>query len=146
MSAPFRIRDYRPGDFPAVEALWRTVGMATPGRGDSADVIDRTLRIAKARLFVLEEKDGERIVGTSWITCDGRRLLLHHFAVAPDLQGRGLSKILLKASLDQARAAGLQMKLEVARNNTRAVELYKKAGFESLGDYEVYILRDVSGR
>jgi len=120
--------------------------MATPGRGDSADVIDRTLRIAKARLFVLEEKDGERIVGTSWITCDGRRLLLHHFAVAPDLQGRGLSKILLKASLDQARAAGLQMKLEVARNNTRAVELYKKAGFESLGDYEVYILRDVSGR
>jgi ribosomal protein S18 acetylase RimI-like enzyme len=143
MNAPFRIRDYRPGDFPAVEALWKAVGMAAPQRGDSAEVIERTLRIESARLFVLEETDGGRIAGTSWITCDGRRLLLHHFAVAPDLQGRGLSKILLRASLDQAREAGLQMKLEVARGNTRAVELYKKAGFKSLGDYEVYILRSL---
>lgn len=145
MNESFHIRDYRPDDFPAVEALWRAVGMATPQRGDSAEVIERTLRIENARLIVLEETPGESVAGTSWITCDGRRLLLHHFAVAPDLQGRGLSKILLRASLEHARAAGLQMKLEVARANTRAVDLYKRAGFKSLGDYEVYILRDVSG-
>jgi len=60
-------------------------------------------------------------------------------AVDPSFQGRGLSKILLRATLDHARAAGLPMKLEVGRANIRAVDLYKKAGFESLGDYEVYI-------
>jgi ribosomal protein S18 acetylase RimI-like enzyme len=146
MSASFRIRDYRPDDFPAVEALWRAVGMATPQRGDSAAVIECTLRIQNARLFVLENTADGSVAGTSWITCDGRRLLLHHFAVAPDLQGQGLSKILLRASLDHAKEAGLQIKLEVARGNTRAVDLYKKAGFRSLGDYEVYIMRDVSGR
>ena len=113
--------------------------MAPPGRGDSAFVIERTLRQEFARLILLEETDGGRIVGTSWITCDGRRLLLHHFAVGLDFQGRGLSKILLQATLEHARAAGLPMKLEVSRANTRAVDLYKRAGFQSLGDYEVYI-------
>lgn len=116
--------------------------MVMPGRGDSAGVIERTLRQEFARLILLEEGAGSRIVGTSWITCDGRRLLLHHFAVELSLQGRGLSKILLQATLEHVRAAGLPMKLEVARTNTRAVDLYKRAGFESLGDYEVYILRD----
>jgi ribosomal protein S18 acetylase RimI-like enzyme len=143
MDGLFRIRDYRPEDFPAIEVLWKAVGMAAPQRGDTAEVIERTLRIEQARLFVLEEEAGGRIAGTSWITCDGRRLLLHHFAVEPSLQGRGLSKILLRASLDHARAAGLQVKLEVSRGNTHAIELYKKAGFTSLGDYEVYILRDL---
>ncbi len=141
MSDPYRVRDYGTGDYPAVEAVWRAVDMATAGQGDSADVIERTLRIEHARFLLLEETAGGRIVGTSWITCDGRRLLLHHFAVEPSRQGLGLSKILLRAALEHARAAGMQMKLEVARDNTRAIELYKKGGFKSLGDYEVYILR-----
>jgi len=143
MSAPFRIRDYRLEDFPAIEVLWKAVGMAAPQRGDTAEVIERSLRIENARLLVLEKTADESVAGTVWLTCDGRRLLLHHFAVEPSLQGRGLSKILLQASLDHARAAGLQVKLEVARGNTHAVELYKNAGFTSLGDYEVYILRDL---
>ena len=144
-SGDYRIRDYRPGDFPELEALWREVGMATPGRGDTEDVVERTLKIAGARLLILEDAPSRELVGASWITSDGRRLFLHHFAVKPSHQGRGLSKVLLRASLDQARAAGLQIKLEVARDNERAVGLYRKAGFKSLGDYEVYILRDVRG-
>ena len=146
MSDRFRIRDYRPADFGPVQALWEAVDMGGLKRGDTAEVIDRTLRQAQARFFVLEAPGSGDIAGTSWITCDGRRLLLHHFAVKPEYQGRGLSKLLLEASLRHAREAGLPIKLEVARNNLRAVELYKKAGFKSLGDYEVYILRDVKGR
>jgi [ribosomal protein S18]-alanine N-acetyltransferase len=141
----YRIRDYRPGDFAALDALWREVGMATPGRGDTEEVVERTLKIDGARLLVLEDAASGDMIGASWITNDGRRLYLHHFAVKPSHQGRGLSKVLLRASLEHACAAGLQIKLEVARNNERAVGLYRKAGFKSLGDYEVYILRDVRG-
>jgi ribosomal protein S18 acetylase RimI-like enzyme len=145
MAVPSRIRDYRPGDFAAILEIWTALGMAHPDRGDDARIIEGTLRHEHARLLLLEETAGGSIVGTSWITCDGRRLFLHHFGIKPSHQGKGLSKILLKASLDQARAAGMQMKLEVNRANTHAVGLYKGAGFKSLGDFEVYILRDVKG-
>ncbi len=142
---PYRVRDYRPGDFGGIRKIWESVGMSDPARGDDSAVIERTLRHEHARLLLLEDVESGVIAGTSWITNDGRRLLLHHFAVKPSYQGRGLSKILLQASLDHACVAGLQIKLEVHRSNTRAVELYKKAGFKSLGDYEVLILRDVDG-
>ncbi len=36
------------------------------------------------------------------------------------------------------------VKLEVHRSNKRAIELYKKAGFSYLGDYDVYIIRDAT--
>ncbi|MCX6560209.1 MAG: GNAT family N-acetyltransferase [Candidatus Aminicenantes bacterium] len=140
----FRVRDYGPGDFPQVEAVWREAGMATPKRGDSAEVVDRTLRHEGARLFVLEDGESGRLAGTSWMTCDGRRIHLHHFAVAAEWRGRGLAKILLEASLRHVRAEGIQVKLEVHKSNGPAVNLYRKAGFETIGDYEVYIIRDLT--
>ena len=142
--ARYRVRDYGPGDFPSVEALWREAGMASPQRGDTADVVDRTLRHEGARLLVLEDAESGSLVGTSWMTCDGRRLHLHHFAVAERFRGRGLSKILLEASLRHAKAAGIQVKLEVHKANAAAVGLYRRAGFETIGDYEVYIIRDLT--
>jgi ribosomal protein S18 acetylase RimI-like enzyme len=84
------------------------------------------------------------VVGTSWLTNDGRRLYLHHFAIDPEFQGGGLSKPLLRESLKIAREIGLQVKLEVHQDNERAINFYKKAGFQRLGDYDVYIIRDLS--
>ena len=116
--------------------------MAPPGRGDSAFVIERTLRQEFARLILLEETDGGRIVGTSWITCDGRRQYLHHFAIRPDLQGRGLGRALLAEVVALARAVGLQLKLEVYRGNARAQDLYRRSGFTSPGDIDILMMRE----
>ena len=41
------------------------------------------------------------------------------------------------------KAIGLQLKLEVQRDNAAAIALYRKAGFDLLGDYDVYIIRDL---
>jgi [ribosomal protein S18]-alanine N-acetyltransferase len=142
MCDEFILRDYRPGDFGAVAEVWAETGMGSPVRGDTADVVARTLSIPGARLILLEHRPEAVIVGTSWITCDGRRLFLHHFGIRPSFQGRGLSKILLRETLAHARAAGLQIKLEVHRSNRRAIELYRNGGFEALGEYDVYIIRD----
>lgn len=67
---------------------------------------------------------------------------MHHFGILPSFQGKGLSKYLLKSSLEFARSTGMQIKIEVHQTNKRAVKLYLKAGFEYLGDYDVYIIRD----
>ena len=78
------------------------------------------------------------------MTCDGRRILLHHFGILPEYQGKGLSEILLKESLEFVKSTGLQVKLEVHSSNIKAVNLYKKFGFKHLVGYNVYIIRDIS--
>jgi len=135
------IRAYRDEDFPEVDQLWNDTGLASPVRSDDRESIRRTLSNG-GQLFILEDTDRHEIIGTSWLTQDGRRVYLHHFGIKPDQQGKGYSRMLLDASFDFARSTGLQVKLEVHRDNKKALALYEKGGFRYLGDYLVYIIRD----
>ena len=139
----FIIREYKDGDFNNISSFWDITGMGSPERGDSKQIVETTIRIGGA-LLIMEEKDTGRISGTSWMTYDGRRILLHHFGILPELQGNGLSKILLKESLRFVKSKGIQVKLEVHSTNFKAINLYKKFGFRHLGEYNVYIIRDIS--
>jgi [ribosomal protein S18]-alanine N-acetyltransferase len=139
----FIIRSYRHGDFKGIEDLWVGTGIRDPRRGDNEKTIEETIRIGGSML-IMEEKSTGKICGTSWMTFDGRRIHLHHFGILPDFQGHGLSKILLNESMEFVKKKKCQVKLEVHKTNDRAVNLYKKAGFQSLGDYEVYVIRDIA--
>ena len=143
MSAEVVIRAFEPADWPGVEAVWAACGLGGRVRGDDAEVIERTLR-ADGAFLVLCARAGGEVIGTSWLTCDARRMYLHHFGVLPAQQGRGLGRLLLDATLAVVVRRGLQVKLEVARDNVRAIALYEKAGFAPLGDYASFIVRDVS--
>jgi len=138
----FRIRDYLPADYEIVLELWQRTGMGSTERGDDKDSVDRCIKKG-GRLIILEEKQYSRIAGTSWLTFDGRRLYLHHFGILPEYQGRGLSKYLLEETLKIVKESGHQVKLEVHSSNTIAIHLYEKYGFKYLGDYLVYIIRDI---
>jgi [ribosomal protein S18]-alanine N-acetyltransferase len=138
----FKIREYRKGDFEGIRYLWSLTDMGNPMRGDNATTIEETIRIGGS-LLIMEECSTGNIAGTSWMTYDGRRIHLHHFGILPDFQGQGLSKLLMDESLIFIRTKGCQVKLEVHRSNMKAINLYKKTGFISLGDYDVYIIRDV---
>jgi [ribosomal protein S18]-alanine N-acetyltransferase len=137
------IRQYRDDDYEAIVHLWKVTGMGNPARGDSKETIRRTIESGGC-LLVMEEKTAGTICGTSWMTTDGRRIMLHHFGILPEFQGKGLSNILLDKSLKFVKKKGLQVKLEVHSNNLKAINLYRKFGFEYLGEYNVYIIRDVS--
>ena len=139
----FFVRDYWAADYPHVADIWERTGISTPGRGDSAEVIENTLR-RKGRLLVLVDKESDIVIGTSWLTNDGRRLYLHHFAIDPKYQGGGFSRPLLRESLKIAKEIGLQIKLEVHIGNRGGIHFYEKAGFKRLGDYDVYIIRDLN--
>ena len=84
-----------------------------------------------------------KVIGTSWMTFDGRRILLHHFGIHPEYQRKGIGLLLARESLKFVKQKGYQVKLEVHKNNHAAIELYKKLGFTYLGDYDVYIIRDL---
>jgi ribosomal protein S18 acetylase RimI-like enzyme len=139
----FIIREYREGDYDGIVEFWDLAGMGSPERGDNREIIENTIRIGGS-LLVLEEKSTGKLSGTSWLTFDGRRILLHHFGIRPEFQGNGLSKILLKESLQLVKRKGFQVKLEVHSTNFKAINLYKKFGFRHLGEYNVYIIRDLS--
>ena len=134
------IRDFRDEDYDEVIRVWELTGLGGAQRGDNLKTIHNTLN-SGGKLLVMTM--GNKTIGTSWVSNDGRRLYLHHFGILPEYQGKGMSKYLLKASLDYARECKLQIKLEVHRNNEIAVNLYTKAGFAYLGDYDVYIIRNI---
>lgn len=138
----FIIRGYLETDFGRVQAFWQPLGLGSIQRGDTAEVIRHTLEVG-GRFLIMEEKLTGNLVGTSWMTIDGRRNYLHHFGIDESYQGRGLGRMLLNASLDAAREIGLQLKIEVHRENKRALELYTRNGFRYLGEYDVYIIRDI---
>lgn len=137
----FTIRDYREGDYPQVEKLWMETGLGDPRRGDKEEVIMKSLHLG-GKFLVMIRKDTGEIVGTSWMTFDGRRIHLHHCGIKPELQRQGLGKWITAESLKFARDTKQQIKLEVHRTNRYAIHLYQSLGFEYLGDYDVYIIRD----
>jgi len=143
LNKDFTIREYRDGDFKQIADLWKQTEMGNPKRGDDAKTIMDSVSIGGSML-ILEEKRSGKICGTSWMTFDGRRIHLHHFGILPDYQGEGLANLLLEESLKFVRSFGYQVKLEVHKSNIKAINLYKKFGFEYLGDYDVYIIRDIS--
>jgi ribosomal protein S18 acetylase RimI-like enzyme len=137
------IRDYQDSDYPGIANLWQVTDMDNPVRGDNRETIERTLKLG-GKFLVLESVSSKQIIGTSWMTYDGRRMMLHHFGILPGFQGKGLSKILLKESLKFCKEIGAQVKLEAHAQNIKAVTLYTKSGFKHLAGYNVYIIRDIS--
>ncbi|MGI6323745.1 MAG: GNAT family N-acetyltransferase [Bacteroidales bacterium] len=140
--ADFIVRKYRQNDYDEIIDIWLATGMGDSKRNDDKKTIQNTIDIGGC-LLILEDINKARICGTSWMTFDGRRIHLHHFAILPEYQGKGLSKILLAESLKFVKNKGCQVKLEVHRTNEKAINLYKKEGFQYLGDYDVYIIRNI---
>ena len=97
------LRDYQPEDFPQVEQLWKETGVFRPERGDSSETILRCNRQG-GKLLILEEETEQRIIGTSWLTWDGRRVHLQYFSVLLSHQGHGYGRKLAQASMSFARS------------------------------------------
>jgi [ribosomal protein S18]-alanine N-acetyltransferase len=139
----FLIRDFCDEDFPAVSQVWENTGVGGAHRGDVLEVILNTINHG-GKLLILENKNTKHIAGTAWLTNDFRRIYLHHFCIKTEFQGNHLSHMLCEECIRLAKQLNLQIKLEVHRNNSKAISLYEKHGFKFLGDYLVYIIRDSS--
>lgn len=130
--------DFKDERYAEITEIWRLTGVGRPERGDDLARIRQTLRNGGKLICALE---AEKVVGTSWLTQDGRRVYIHHMAVHPTRQGLGIGRRLLRASLEAAAALGLQAKLEVHRDNAAAIRIYHDAGFVPLEGYVSMIRR-----
>jgi ribosomal protein S18 acetylase RimI-like enzyme len=133
------VRDYRPGDYPSIEALWRETGVYRSERGDGPETI-QSCNAQGGKFLILEDESENIIVGTSWLTWDGRRVILQYFAVLPSHQGLGYGRQLARDSMDFAINKGASIKLEVHHDNIPAIDLYRSMGFKILEGYDVYLV------
>jgi RimJ/RimL family protein N-acetyltransferase len=104
--------------------------------------------LAGARAFVLDHINrghpqfvalsaGE-VVGWCDITPKQRPIYAHvgvlGMGLLPPFRGQGIGAVLIRRTLAAAKAFGFhRVELTVRENNTRALELYKKIGFETEG-------------
>jgi ribosomal protein S18 acetylase RimI-like enzyme len=139
----YLIRDYTNNDFDGLNKLWQETNLGGAQRGDNAKIIEQSITLG-GKLILLIHPETKIIIGSSWMTFDGRRLHLHHIGVKPEFQNQGLGKKITQESLKFAKEKGYQIKLEVHQSNKKAIKIYKKLGFSFLGDYDVYIVRDVN--
>ncbi len=128
-----------PDDYPQLIEVWDATGLGGAHRGDGLQTILHSIELG-GKMLVACTPEG-RVVGTSWMTYDGRRMHLHHVGVLPGNQRQGIGRLLSEKSIRFAREKNTRIKLEVHRSNTGAIALYRKLGFTCLGDYDVYIMR-----
>jgi putative acetyltransferase len=91
-----------------------------------------------AIVAVIEEKGEQRIIGDASLKFNPQEVVKHKaelgITVHDDYQDMGIGTVLLNHMIDVARMKGLKkVWLQVSSNNTRAIYLYKKAGFEIEG-------------
>ena len=137
-------RDYESADYPDLIKLWKETGIGNPERGDNEKVIRNCLKIGGKLLVMIDTENGV-LMGSSWMTFDGRRMLLHHFAIKPDYQGKKLGTRLGNECIEYLKKAGYQVKLEVHKDNIIAKKLYKKLGFFAFTNYDIFMIRNIQG-
>lgn len=138
----YLIRDYTTEDYIQVYYLWRETGLWNSERQDDEKSINDCLIIG-GKFLVLIDTSCNLIIGSSWMTFDGRRIYLHHFGIKPEYQGKGLGTLLAKSSLNYISRLGYQVKLEVHKQNQIAQHLYKKLGFFGFTDYDILMIREI---
>jgi len=125
------IREYRDEDYDAACALWILCGLEVDDPADSREGM-ACFRARNPDFCLVAEGEG-CICGTVMGGYDGRRVWVHHLAVAPQRQGQGLGRRLM-AELEQRalRASIPGINLFVAQGDQDAVSFYRRTGYEEL--------------
>lgn len=132
----YNIRLFRPGD----EEAWRRIEMAV-GEFSSDDrarqqfsrEFGARLDAMASRCYFLETAEGEAVgTTTAWMGEFQGDLIgrIHWVAIAPEHQGRGLSKPLLSTALERLAQEHDRAYLTTQTTSYRAVGLYASYGFE----------------
>jgi len=125
------IRHYREEDYDAVCTLWVACGLEVDDPADSREGMAR-FQARNPEFCLVAEREGH-ICGTVMGGFDGRRVWVHHLAVAPEWQGRGLGRRLMAELEQRVLAAGIPaLNLFVAEDHQGVVAFYRHLGYEEL--------------
>lgn len=140
MIRPFLIRAFNyPRDYAAVRHLWETAGPGLHvGRSDTPAEIEKKLQ-HDPDLFLVAESEGQ-VVGAVMGGFDGRRGMVYHLGVTPQMQRNGIGQALMQAIEELLRQKGcLKAYLVTVRENEGAASFYMSCGWQEGTDLRLFL-------
>jgi N-acetylglutamate synthase len=122
-----RIREFIEEDIPAVLEIWRLAELSL-GLSDTPEELKRFLKMNPTTSLVGE--DGFLIAAVLG-GFDGRRGLVHHLAVLPELQGRGYGRAMMIELEHRFRQMGVvKINFWVEARNLQVVTFYERLNYQ----------------
>lgn len=123
------IREFRPGDYDPVMALWEVSELPFKTRGrDSRDKILKEIKQQTA-IFLVAESEG-KVIGTVLATHDGRKGWINRLAVAPEFRYRGIARRLLQEAEQALYKRGIDIIACLIEDyNPMSMKFFQKAGY-----------------
>ncbi len=124
------IRQYTPNDYEELVALLKVNDMYFEATDDANTINTKSKNDPES--IIIATVDGVT-VGCAFIVCDGWANFIYHIAVYPEYQNQGIGSALLKHAEDLIKSRGGNcIIMYVMSDNTNALELYDRRGYESL--------------
>jgi ribosomal protein S18 acetylase RimI-like enzyme len=80
-----------------------------------------------------------RPVGRLWVAESEWEIRILDIAVLREFRGLGVATAVLRETIENARMTGRAARLSVRQDNTSALRLYRRLGFESCRVTDVYV-------
>lgn len=130
-----RIKLFSMENYIEVYELWKKTGL-TLGSSDTRDQVERILK-RNPDLFLIGE-DSNRIIAVVIGSWDGRRAYVHHLAVDPEYQGKGIGRMMMEELHKRfAENDYHKVHLFVEVENEGVIEFYKKVGWHVRDDLKM---------
>ena len=124
---------------PARASACAAIHAASFHRGWSAQEIASLAAESSVLAHVSLDSQEKTVLGFSLARHVGEEAEILTIVVDPARQGRGLGRALLQTQLDALSALGVsEVFLEVEAGNAAALTLYRKLGFEQVGERKAY--------
>lgn len=150
------LRPATPDDDPFLCRIYgstRTEELALTGWGDAAKAAFVEQQFRAQRDYYYANYDGASYdvvlvdgqpAGRLYVARWPEEIRIMDVALLPEFRGRGVATRLIRELFDEARAAGKTVTIHVERQN-RALDLYRRLGFEPVEDRGVYVFLRWSG-
>jgi ribosomal protein S18 acetylase RimI-like enzyme len=123
-----KIVTYKPEYENAVIDLWRRCNLTRPQNNPKKD-IERKLQ-ANPEQFLVGLIDG-KVVATVMYGYDGHRCWVNYLGVDPELQKKGLGRLMMDAVEKKVRPLGCpKINLQVRSGNSNALKFYEAIGYK----------------
>jgi len=127
----FHIRSASPEDLASILEI---ENLSFPGDRFSRRQFRYLATKAKTSFLILEEAGNVRAYSILFTPQNLRSARIYSIAVHPEATGRGYGRKMLETHLNLAREKGYQqVRLEVREDNSAAIALYEKSGFQQTG-------------
>ncbi len=121
------IRAFEAADTNGVIDLWRECGLLRPWNDPEKDI---ARKIADSPWGLLVAESNGRLAGALMVGYDGHRGSINYLAVAPDLHGTGLGRVLVAHAEELLVARGCpKVNLSVRGDNDEAIGFYEHLGY-----------------